>query len=62
MTATVDHPPAATHPQASPLMRFVINNRAALGTLAVFVVMMIIFLIANLGQPSVLYFGSRQII
>jgi simple sugar transport system permease protein len=38
---------AAPHPQSRPLRRFILNNRAALGTLAVFVVMMAIFLTAN---------------
>jgi len=47
MTATTE--PAATrrHPNSGPFRRFVINNRAALGTLAVFVVMMAIFIVAN---------------
>jgi simple sugar transport system permease protein len=47
MSATVDQRAAAAHPQSRPLVRFIVNNRAALGTLAVFVVMMIVFLIAN---------------
>lgn len=48
MTVTVDQGNAAvTSRQVGPLRRFVLNNRAALGTLAVFVVMMIVFLVAN---------------
>jgi ribose/xylose/arabinose/galactoside ABC-type transport system permease subunit len=35
------------HPHSDPIRRYIINNRAALGTLAVFVLMMVIFLIAN---------------
>lgn len=35
------------HPTDNPLRRFVLNNRAALGTLAVFVIMMAIFATAN---------------
>ena len=35
------------HPAEHPVRRFIINNRAALGTLAVFVVMMAVFTAAN---------------
>ena len=54
MTATADRAPAA-HPNSGPFRRFILNNRAALGTLAVFVVMMAIFLAAN---PRVFTTGS----
>src|SRR6478609_9270730 len=40
MTAAVDQ---TRHPNSRPMRRFVLANRAALGTLAVFVVMMAIF-------------------
>jgi ribose/xylose/arabinose/galactoside ABC-type transport system permease subunit len=46
MTATADRA-ATSHPNGGPVRRFVLNNRAALGTLGVFVVMMLIFLAAN---------------
>jgi simple sugar transport system permease protein len=45
VTATIET--SASHPNSRPIRRFVLNNRAALGTLAVFVVMMLIFIIAN---------------
>lgn len=47
MTATVETEPPQAHPNSRPIRRYILNNRAALGTLAVFVVMMLIFLIAN---------------
>lgn len=50
MTDLADHrAPAADapHPAERPLRRFVLDNRAALGSLAVFVVMMAIFIAAN---------------
>ena len=47
MTATTETGAEQRHPNASPFRRFLINNRAALGTLAVFVVMMAIFVVAN---------------
>ncbi len=47
MTATIETPAHEAHPYSHPVRRFVINNRAALGTLAVFIVMMAIFLGAN---------------
>jgi len=47
MTATTDTGAPQRHPNASPFRRFLLNNRAALGTLAVFVVMMAIFIVAN---------------
>ena len=47
MTAALDRAAPATHPHGRPVARFFLNNRAALGTLGVFVVMMVIFLIAN---------------
>ena len=47
MTATTEAGASQRHPNASPFRRFLIDNRAALGTLAVFVVMMGIFIAAN---------------
>ncbi|HET7716586.1 MAG TPA: ABC transporter permease [Bauldia sp.] len=47
MTATTGTGTGETHPNSRPLRRFVLNNRAALGTLLVFAVMMLIFIIAN---------------
>jgi ribose/xylose/arabinose/galactoside ABC-type transport system permease subunit len=47
VTATVETEPSEAHPNSGPIRRYLLNNRAALGTLAVFVVMMLIFLIAN---------------
>jgi simple sugar transport system permease protein len=47
MTATTDAGAAQRHPNASTFRRFLLNNRAALGTLVVFVVMMAIFIAAN---------------
>jgi len=35
------------HPQENPLRRFIVTNRAALGSLAVFLAMLLIFIIAN---------------
>jgi simple sugar transport system permease protein len=46
MTVTLERV-EARHPNSHPLRRFFLNNRAALGTLAVFVLMMAIFLVAN---------------
>lgn len=46
MTVTLERA-EARHPNSHPLRRFILNNRAALGTLAVFVLMMAIFLTAN---------------
>ena len=46
MTVTLERT-ESRHPSNHPLRRFILNNRAALGTLAVFVLMMAIFLIAN---------------
>jgi simple sugar transport system permease protein len=46
MTVTLERTDAP-HPHNHPLRRFVLTNRAALGTLAVFVLMMVVFLIAN---------------
>jgi simple sugar transport system permease protein len=46
MAATLDERPSR-HPSNSRIRQFILNNRAALGTLAVFVVMMAIFLVAN---------------
>jgi simple sugar transport system permease protein len=47
MTTATEAGATRAHPNSGPFRRFVINNRAALGTLAVFVVMMAIFLVAN---------------
>ena len=47
MSATTDTGSVQRHPNSTPLRRFVVNNRASLGTLAVFVVMMLIFIAAN---------------
>ncbi len=47
MTAATDSGAVQRHPNSSPLRRFLLNNRAALGTLLVFVVMMAIFIMAN---------------
>jgi simple sugar transport system permease protein len=47
MTATSDTGSISRHPNSRPVRRFVVNNRAALGTLAVFIVMMLIFIVAN---------------
>lgn len=47
MTATTDAGAPQRHPNASPFRRFLLNNRSALGTLAVFIVMMAIFIVAN---------------
>ena len=47
MTATTEAGAARRHPNSGPFRRFVLNNRAALGTLVVFVVMMAIFIVAN---------------
>ena len=47
MTAATDSGAVQLHPNSSPLRRFLLNNRAALGTLLVFVVMMAIFIMAN---------------
>lgn len=47
MTLSIERP--AQRPEVSPLRRLVQQNRAALGTFAVFAVMMAIFLIANPG-------------
>jgi simple sugar transport system permease protein len=46
MTVSAE-PAAAPHPNSRPFRRFVLTNRAALGTLAVFVVMMAIFIVAS---------------
>ncbi len=40
-------PDEAVHPAERPVRRFVLANRAALGTLGVFAVMMAIFIVAN---------------
>ena len=42
------------HPAERPLRRFVVNNRAALGSLAVFVVMMAIFITAVLVMVAMI--------
>jgi len=48
ITDTGDHAVAAgSHPAERPLRRFILDNRASLGSLAVFLVMMAIFLVAN---------------
>ena len=48
MTATTETGAATkAHASASPVRRYLLNNRAALGTLGVFVVMMLIFIVAN---------------
>jgi simple sugar transport system permease protein len=47
MTATIETGATRAHPNSGPVRRFLLNNRAALGTLAVFVVMMGIFIVAN---------------
>jgi simple sugar transport system permease protein len=49
MSEAADPGPAEdwSHPHDRALRRFVVNNRAPLGSFAVFVVMMVIFLIAN---------------
>ncbi len=47
MTATTDAGATQRHPNSSTFRRFLLNNRAALGTLAVFIVMMAIFIGAN---------------
>ena len=47
MTASTDTGVSQRHPSSRPLRRFLLDNRAALGTLAVFVVMMLIFIVAN---------------
>lgn len=47
MTASTDTGMSPRHPSSRPLRRFLLDNRAALGTLAVFVVMMLIFIVAN---------------
>jgi ribose/xylose/arabinose/galactoside ABC-type transport system permease subunit len=47
MTAAIETEPSQAHPNSRPIRRYLLNNRAAFGTLAVFVVMMLIFLIAN---------------
>jgi ribose/xylose/arabinose/galactoside ABC-type transport system permease subunit len=39
--------PVARHPSERPVRKFLLDNRAALGSLAVFVVMLLIFFIAN---------------
>jgi simple sugar transport system permease protein len=46
MAATLDRTPPQ-YPNNTPVRQFILTNRAALGTLAVFVVMMAIFLVAN---------------
>jgi simple sugar transport system permease protein len=46
MTVTLDRA-EVRHPNNHPLRRYILNNRAALGTFAVFILMMAIFLIAN---------------
>ena len=40
-------PVLETHPSQRPLRKFILDNRAALGSLAVFVVMLLIFIVAN---------------
>ena len=47
MSASTDTGGVSRHPNSTPVRRFVVNNRASLGTLAVFVVMMLIFIAAN---------------
>jgi ribose/xylose/arabinose/galactoside ABC-type transport system permease subunit len=47
MTVTTGSGGVPRHPNTTPFRRFVVTNRAALGTLAVFVVMMLIFIAAN---------------
>lgn len=47
MSATTESGAPRPHPNSRPLRRFVLDNRAALGTLAVFIVMMAIFVAAN---------------
>mgnify|MGYP000350474891 CR=1 FL=1 len=47
MSATTETGTERRHPNSSPLRRFVVNNRAAIGTLGVFIVMMGIFIVAN---------------
>jgi ribose/xylose/arabinose/galactoside ABC-type transport system permease subunit len=47
MTATIETQATTAHPNSRPIRRFLLNNRAALGTLVVFVVMMAIFIVAN---------------
>jgi ribose/xylose/arabinose/galactoside ABC-type transport system permease subunit len=47
MTLSIDKGPSQRHPMSRPLRRFVTVNRAAIGTFAVFAIMMAIFLIAN---------------
>ena len=47
MSAATEAGRVQRHPNSTPFRRFVVNNRASLGTLAVFVVMMAIFIVAN---------------